>query len=33
MGAIERFTPAKSLGAGVALAAANPKNLLLAATH
>jgi threonine/homoserine/homoserine lactone efflux protein len=30
MGAIERFTPAKSLGAGVALAAANPKNLLLA---
>jgi threonine/homoserine/homoserine lactone efflux protein len=30
MGAIESFTPAKSLGAGAALAAANPKNLLLA---
>jgi threonine/homoserine/homoserine lactone efflux protein len=29
MGAIERFTPAKSLGAGVVLAGANPKNLLL----
>jgi threonine/homoserine/homoserine lactone efflux protein len=29
MGAIERFTPAKSLGAGIVLAGANPKNLLL----
>ena len=30
MGAIDRFTPVKSLGAGVVLAGANPKNLLLA---
>src|SRR5829696_1946648 len=30
MGAIDGFTPAKSLGAGVALSAVNPKNLLLA---
>jgi hypothetical protein len=29
MGAIEAFSPAKALGAGAALAAANPKNLLL----
>jgi threonine/homoserine/homoserine lactone efflux protein len=31
MGALEGFTPLKALGAGAALAAANPKNLLLAA--
>ncbi len=30
MGTIEAFTPAKALGAGAVLAAANPKNLLLA---
>ena len=30
MGAIEDFKPPASLGAGAALAAANPKNLLLA---
>jgi Sap-like sulfolipid-1-addressing protein len=30
MGAIEHFTPPKALGAGAALAGANPKNLLLA---
>jgi len=30
MGAIDSFTPVKSLGAGIALSAANPKNLLLA---
>jgi threonine/homoserine/homoserine lactone efflux protein len=30
MGAIEQFSPAKALGAGAALAGANPKNLLLA---
>jgi threonine/homoserine/homoserine lactone efflux protein len=30
MGAIDRFTPPKALGAGAALSAANPKNLLLA---
>jgi threonine/homoserine/homoserine lactone efflux protein len=30
MGAIERFTPPKSAGAGAVLSAANPKNLLLA---
>jgi hypothetical protein len=30
MGAIEGFTPAKAAGAGAVLAAANPKNLLLA---
>jgi threonine/homoserine/homoserine lactone efflux protein len=30
MGAIEGFTPAKAIGAGVVLSALNPKNLLLA---
>ena len=30
MGAIDSFTPAKALGAGVLLSALNPKNLLLA---
>ncbi len=30
MGSIDRFKPVTSLGAGVALVAANPKNLLLA---
>jgi threonine/homoserine/homoserine lactone efflux protein len=30
MGAIDAFSPAKSLGAGALLSAANPKNLLLA---
>ncbi len=30
MGAIDTFTPSKAAGAGVVLAAANPKNLLLA---
>lgn len=30
MGAIDNFTPPKALGAGAALAGANPKNLLLA---
>ena len=30
MGAIDRFTPGQALGGGAALAAANPKNLLLA---
>ena len=30
MGAIDAFTPPKALGAGAALAGANPKNLLLA---
>ena len=30
MGAIEGFTPPKSVGAGAVLSAANPKNLLLA---
>ena len=30
MGAIDHFTPVKALGAGVVLAGANPKNLLLA---
>jgi threonine/homoserine/homoserine lactone efflux protein len=30
MGAIEHFTPLKSLGTGVVLSGANPKNLLLA---
>ena len=30
MGALDRVTPAKAAGAGVALTAANPKNLLLA---
>jgi hypothetical protein len=30
MGAIDAFTPVKALGAGAVLAAANPKNLLLA---
>jgi threonine/homoserine/homoserine lactone efflux protein len=30
MGAIDRFTPPKSLGAGAVLSGANPKNLLLA---
>jgi Sap, sulfolipid-1-addressing protein len=30
MGAIDRFTPPQALGGGAALAAANPKNLLLA---
>jgi threonine/homoserine/homoserine lactone efflux protein len=29
MGAIDAFTPVKALGAGIALAAVNPKNLLL----
>jgi len=30
MGAIDRFTPVKTLGTGALLAGANPKNLLLA---
>jgi threonine/homoserine/homoserine lactone efflux protein len=30
MGAIDRFAPGQALGGGAALAAANPKNLLLA---
>ena len=29
MGAVDAFTPAKALGAGVALSVANPKNLLV----